>query len=51
VGDVVITVDGVDVSGANHAQGHTLMRAPPATKLTFGVARGATVTVVLSAPR
>jgi PDZ domain len=51
VGDVVSTVDGVDVSGANHRLGFALMRAPPATKLVLGLARGVTVTIVLSAPR
>jgi protocatechuate 3,4-dioxygenase beta subunit len=50
VGDVVTTVDGIDVQGANHRRGHTLMTAPPGTKLTLGLARGATATVVLRAP-
>ena len=50
VGDVVTTVDGVDVSGVNHRRGYTLMGAPPGTKLVLGLARGVAVTVVLSAP-
>ncbi|HEY3803935.1 MAG TPA: carboxypeptidase regulatory-like domain-containing protein [Kofleriaceae bacterium] len=50
VGDVVITVDGVDVTGANHLIGYQLMRAPPATKLVLGLARGVAITIVLNAP-
>jgi hypothetical protein len=50
VGDVVTTVDGIDVAGANHARGYTLMRAAPPTKLVLGLSRGVAVTVVLTAP-
>jgi C-terminal processing protease CtpA/Prc len=50
VGDVITSVDGVDVTGANAPQAGTLMRAPPGTKLALGLARGATVTVVLAPP-
>lgn len=50
VGDVFTTVDGVDVTGDNTATAWTLMRAPPGTKLTIGLQRGATITVTLKAP-
>ena len=33
LGDIVTTIDGVDVSGANYSYGWTLMRAPVGTKL------------------
>ncbi len=51
IGDVVITVDGIDVQGENHRRGDALMAAPTGTKLTLGLARGATATVTLHAPR
>jgi protocatechuate 3,4-dioxygenase beta subunit len=50
VGDVVATIDGVDVTGANHSNGWVLLRAPVGTKLVWGLARGANVTIVLAAP-
>src|SRR5262249_28527794 len=50
VGDVVTSIDGVDVSGANHANGWMLLRSPPGAKLALGLARGATVTIMLAAP-
>lgn len=50
LGDVVTTIDGIDVQGANHMRGQTLLTAPPGTKLALGLARGATATVVLRAP-
>ncbi|HEU0032266.1 MAG TPA: carboxypeptidase regulatory-like domain-containing protein [Kofleriaceae bacterium] len=50
VGDVINTVDGVDVSGDNFMAWSTLVRAPPGTKLALGLARGTTVTIVLAAP-
>jgi protocatechuate 3,4-dioxygenase beta subunit len=50
VGDIVTAVDGVDVAGANHASAWNLMRAAPGTKVTFGLARGASVTIVLASP-
>jgi len=51
VGDVLTTVDGIEVQGEKHRRGETLMAAPPGTKLTLGLVRGATVTVTLRAPR
>jgi protocatechuate 3,4-dioxygenase beta subunit len=50
VGDIVISVDGVDVTGVNFANGWTLMRAPPGTKLELGLQRGVKVPIVLAAP-
>jgi C-terminal processing protease CtpA/Prc len=50
VGDVITAVDGVDVTGGNSMHAWPLLRAPAGTKLTLGLARGVTVTVVLSAP-
>jgi len=50
VGDVITTVDGVDVSGANSASYGTMIRAAPGTKLSFGTKRGTTVIVVLAPP-
>lgn len=50
VGDVITTIDGVDVTGEGGAAAWTLMQAAPGTKLELGLARGATVTVTLAAP-
>lgn len=50
VGDIISSVDGVDVTGGNSMHAWTLMNAPPGTKLSLGLARGATVTVTLAAP-
>lgn len=50
VGDVVTSVDGIDVTGVNADAARGLLWAPPGTKLTLGLARGATVSVVLAAP-
>jgi protocatechuate 3,4-dioxygenase beta subunit len=50
VGDVITTVDGVDVAGVNYGNAWPLMRAPPGTALKLGLQRGATVTVVLAPP-
>jgi C-terminal processing protease CtpA/Prc len=50
VGDVVTTVDGIDVTGANAPNAMTLMRAPPGTKLSLGLQRGAKVEIVLAQP-
>ena len=51
VGDVITSIDGFDVTGANYSNGWTLMRAPPGTKLALGLARGATVSLVLGQPQ
>jgi hypothetical protein len=50
VGDIVTTIDGIDVAGANSSNSWTLMQAPPGTKLKLGLARQATVEVTLAAP-
>ena len=50
VGDIITSVDGVDVTGGNSMHAWTLMNAPPGTKLALGLSRGATVSVVLAAP-
>ncbi|MDQ3341327.1 MAG: PDZ domain-containing protein, partial [Myxococcota bacterium] len=50
IGDVITSVDGVDVTGANNAVFGTLTRAPPGTKLLFGTKRGTTIIVVLAPP-
>ena len=50
VGDVLTSVDGIDVTGGNAMNAWTLMNAPPGTKLSLGLARNATVTIVLAAP-
>jgi C-terminal processing protease CtpA/Prc len=50
VGDIVVSVDGVDVTGASAGSAWTLLRAPPGTKLALGLQRGATVAITLAAP-
>jgi len=50
VGDIVTTIDGVDVAGANSTSSWSLLRAPPGTKLALGLARGTSVTIVLAPP-
>ncbi len=50
VGDIVTTIDGVDVAGANNSTSWGLMRAAPGTKLALGLARGTSVTIVLAPP-
>lgn len=49
VGDVVTSIDGVDVTGGN-SMNTLLLRAPPGTKLAIGLARGTTVTITLAPP-
>ena len=50
VGDVIVSIDGIDITGANVMNAGVLMRAPPGTKLALGLARKTTVTVVLAPP-
>lgn len=50
VGDLVTSIDGVDITGASAPIAYVLLRAAPGTKLALGLARGATVAVVLAAP-
>jgi protocatechuate 3,4-dioxygenase beta subunit len=50
VGDMITSIDGIDITGASAPIAYVLMRAAPGTKLSLGLARGATVVVVLAAP-
>jgi len=50
VGDVIVKVDGIDITGSNAAVFYTLTAAAPGTRLTLTLQRGATVVVVLAAP-
>jgi len=50
VGDIVTSVDGMEITGASSSQAWVLMRAPPGTRLALGLARGVTVTVTLAVP-
>jgi len=50
VGDIVTTIDGVDVTGANATNGWILLQAPPATVIHLGLARGVAVAVTLAPP-
>ena len=49
VGDILTSIDGVDIVG-NQSIGAALIRAAPGTKLALGLARGVTVTITLAAP-
>ena len=49
-GDELVTIDGVDVRGANSAYGWTLMNAPVGTKLVLVLARGPQIEVTLGPP-
>jgi hypothetical protein len=50
VGDVVVSVDGVDITGAGSMNAWLLLQAPPDTTIRLGLARGATVSVTLAPP-
>lgn len=50
VGDVVISVDGTDISGTNATTGWTLMQAAPGTTLKLGLANGKAIAITLAAP-
>ena len=50
VGDIVTTVDGIDVTGASSSNAWSLVRAAPGTKISLGLARGTSVTIVLAPP-
>ncbi|MDB4962955.1 MAG: hypothetical protein JWP01_2954 [Myxococcales bacterium] len=50
VGDVITSIDGVDVTGGSSMHAWPLLRAPVGTRLTLGLARGASIVLVLSAP-
>ncbi|HEY4057724.1 MAG TPA: carboxypeptidase regulatory-like domain-containing protein [Kofleriaceae bacterium] len=51
VGDVITTVDGIDMYDAGAGNAWTLFQAPPGAQLALGLARGATVTVTLGPPK
>lgn len=51
VGDVIVTIDGTDVTGGAAQAGWVLMRAAPGTKITLGLARGASVVIALAPPQ
>jgi hypothetical protein len=50
VGDVVLTVDGADITGASAMNGYMLLRAPPGTTIKLGLSRGTTVAITLASP-
>jgi hypothetical protein len=50
VGDIVVAIDGIDITGASWINSYLLMRAPPGTTLQLGVARGTTVAITLAPP-
>lgn len=50
VGDVIVSCDGVDVTGTNSVRWPVLVAAPPGTRITLGTRRGVIVTLVLAAP-
>ena len=50
VGDIVSTIDGVDITGASSYQAWSMLRAPPGTRLVLGLVGGKTVTVTLASP-
>ena len=50
VGDVVVAIDGQDVTGVNAAVGYNQLQAPPGTTMRLGLARGTTVAIVLATP-
>lgn len=49
-GDIVMTIDGVELLGDRENFAPALLRAPPGTALRLGLARGATITLVLGPP-
>lgn len=49
-GDVIVTVDGIDVRGGNAPLFEPAIQAPPGTRVVLGLARGGTVTITLGAP-
>lgn len=47
VGDVITSIDGIDVTGDHAADVRVLLAAPVGTKVLLGLARGVTVPVIL----
>lgn len=50
VGDVVVSIDGVDITGAGSTDAWVLMNALPGTKLELGLKRGVTISITLGPP-
>ncbi len=50
IGDVITTIDGIDVTGGNSMHAWTLISARVGTKLALTLARGPTLSVTLAAP-
>ena len=50
VGDVITSVDGIDVTGNGSMYAWTLLNAPVGTKLTIGLKRGTSFSVTLAPP-
>ena len=50
LGDVVTSVDGVDITGANASRAFTLLRVPVGANIRLGLSRGTTVTITTAAP-
>ena len=49
-GDVIVTIDGLDIRGARSMLGWNLISVPVGARVALGLARGATVTVTAGAP-
>ncbi len=50
VGDIVTTIDGIDITGTNSGNAYAQLRAAPGTRLVLGLERGVSVTITLAAP-
>jgi membrane-associated protease RseP (regulator of RpoE activity) len=50
VGDVVVAIDGIDVTNEHAGRAAQLLAAPPGTKVALTLARGPTVAIVLGNP-
>lgn len=50
VGDIVVSIDGIDITGVNAGRAWSLLAAPPGARLALGLQRGATVAITLVAP-
>ena len=50
VGDIVTSIDGIDITGVDYDRAFHLYRAPIGTHLVLGLARGVSVTIVLARP-
>jgi protocatechuate 3,4-dioxygenase beta subunit len=50
LGDVITSVDSINIAGENASMFWMLTQAPPGTRLSLGTRRGPTVTIALAAP-